>query len=132
MLSVGTILLEPERDEQGAIVRTKDGEIKYPRLRKFTRKNPDYPNIRVCANGSVGRQGQMMNSNGSFGQGCGVYAGAENTFVFVLVVAAAGGRAYACAFDQSKTARNKYLSRDLFYARGGFDCRCRVLMAPDL
>ena len=45
LLSVGTILLEPERDEQGAIMRTKDGEIKYPRLRKFTRKNPDYPNI---------------------------------------------------------------------------------------
>jgi len=28
LLSVGTILLEPERDEQGAIVRTKDGENK--------------------------------------------------------------------------------------------------------
>jgi len=45
LLSVGTILLEPERDAQGDIVRTDDGDIKYPRLRNFTRKNPDYPDI---------------------------------------------------------------------------------------
>ncbi len=45
LLSVGTILLEPERDENGAALRDDDGEIAYPRLRNFTRNNPDYPKI---------------------------------------------------------------------------------------
>ena len=44
LLIVRAFTLEPERDESGAIVYD-DGAISYPRLRSFTRNNPDYPEI---------------------------------------------------------------------------------------
>ena len=45
LLNVRAFTLEPERDEAGAIVYDDSGEISYPRLRTFTRKNPDYPEL---------------------------------------------------------------------------------------
>lgn len=45
LLGLGTITLESERDESGAIIYDKDGEAKFPRLRGYTRNNPDYPRI---------------------------------------------------------------------------------------
>ena len=45
LLTVRVFTLEPERDESGAIVWDDDGSIAYPRLRTFTRKNPDYPEL---------------------------------------------------------------------------------------
>lgn len=45
LLGLAIFTLEPERDESGAVVRDDDGEIEYPRLRGFTRNNPDYPNL---------------------------------------------------------------------------------------
>ena len=45
LLGLAIFTLEPERDESGAVVRDEDGEITYPRLRNFTRNNPDYPNL---------------------------------------------------------------------------------------
>ncbi|MEN0002357.1 MAG: sugar ABC transporter permease, partial [Pseudomonadota bacterium] len=45
LLGLAIFTLEPERDESGAVLRDDDGEIEYPRLRQFTRNNPDYPNL---------------------------------------------------------------------------------------
>ncbi len=45
LLTVRVFTLEPERDEGGALVYDDDGSIAYPRLRTFTRKNPDYPEL---------------------------------------------------------------------------------------
>lgn len=42
MLGLSVFVLEPERDAAGAVVMD-DGAIEYPRLRQFTRNNPDYP-----------------------------------------------------------------------------------------
>ncbi|MEM0947889.1 MAG: sugar ABC transporter permease [Pseudomonadota bacterium] len=44
LLGFAVFTLEPERDEAGNIV-VEDGEIQYPRLRSFTRRNPDYPHL---------------------------------------------------------------------------------------
>lgn len=44
LLNVQIFSLEPERDAAGHIVYD-DGEIAYPRLRSFTRNNPDYPHL---------------------------------------------------------------------------------------
>ena len=44
LLSVRAFTLEPERDDSGAIVY-QDGGIVYPRLRNFTRNNPNYPEL---------------------------------------------------------------------------------------
>ena len=43
LLGVGLLTLEPERDEAGEIARAEDGTPEYPRVRSFTRRNPDYP-----------------------------------------------------------------------------------------
>lgn len=46
MLGVGLLTIEPERGEQtGELVRDGDGNPTYPRVRTFTRNNPDYPGI---------------------------------------------------------------------------------------
>jgi len=45
LLGLAFFTLEPERDEAGDAVRTADGDLKYPRLRGFTRNNPDYPHL---------------------------------------------------------------------------------------
>ncbi len=44
LLGLSVFTLEPERDDAGNAV-VEDGEIQYPRLRNFTRNNPDYPNL---------------------------------------------------------------------------------------
>ncbi|MEX1058311.1 MAG: sugar ABC transporter permease, partial [Natronospirillum sp.] len=45
MLGLSTFILEPERDADGVVMRV-DGDVAYPRLRQFTRNNPDYPRLR--------------------------------------------------------------------------------------
>jgi len=45
LLGVGTITLDPLRDDAGAVQRAADGSPAYPRLREFTRANPDYPQL---------------------------------------------------------------------------------------
>ena len=45
LLAVSTLTLEPERDASGAVVLDDDGQPEYPRLRGYTRNNPDYPHL---------------------------------------------------------------------------------------
>ena len=45
MLGVGTLVLEPELNDDGSIRRNESGEPVYPRLRNFTRNNPDHPRL---------------------------------------------------------------------------------------
>jgi len=44
LLTIRPFTLEPDRDDSGALVY-EDGELSYPRLREFTRDNPDYPEL---------------------------------------------------------------------------------------
>lgn len=85
LLGVAVFTLEPERDESGAVVRDEDGEIEYPRLRTFTRNNPDYPKL----------QGKREWFSWQSGENRTVVLAADvvfmralvNTFLFVIVVA---------------------------------------------
>ncbi|MEL6405187.1 MAG: sugar ABC transporter permease [Chloroflexota bacterium] len=46
LLTMRLFTLEPLVDEEtGDIIRDEDGNIEYPRLREFTRNNPDYPQL---------------------------------------------------------------------------------------
>lgn len=45
LLGVGVLHLEPETDDAGQVVVDDSGQPEYPRLRSFTRNNPDYPNL---------------------------------------------------------------------------------------
>jgi multiple sugar transport system permease protein len=43
LLSISVLSIQPEVDDAGAVVRDADGTPEYPRVRTFTRNNPDYP-----------------------------------------------------------------------------------------
>lgn len=45
LLGVGTLVLQPETDEAGALVRDAKGELSYPRVRDYTRSNAEYPQL---------------------------------------------------------------------------------------
>ncbi|MEM9475998.1 MAG: sugar ABC transporter permease [Pseudomonadota bacterium] len=84
LLGLAVFTLEPERDEAGNAV-VEDGEIQYPRLRSFTRNNPDYPNL----------QGKREWISWQSGENRTVILASDvvfmkalvNTFTFVLIVA---------------------------------------------
>jgi multiple sugar transport system permease protein len=88
LLSVGTIVLEPERDASGAVLRDKDGEIEYPRLRTFTRNNPNYPKIdgmREWFSWQTGPNDELKRV--ILAKDVVFMRALKNTFVFVIVVA---------------------------------------------
>ena len=84
LLGLAVFTLEPERDEAGNAI-VEDGEIQYPRLRKFTRNNPDYPNLQGKREWFGWQSGEnrvvVLSSDVIFMKAL------VNTFTFVLVVA---------------------------------------------
>jgi multiple sugar transport system permease protein len=114
LLGVSTLTLEPERDASGAVVLDEDGQPEYPRLRSYTRNNPDYPHL----------QGKQE----WFGFGWGesrVYVLASdvvfmkalrNTFLFVLVVAPVqGGLALLLALMINQKLRGINFFRTVYF-----------------
>lgn len=88
LLSVGTILLEPERDASGEVIRDDEGEFVYPRLRNFTRNNPDYPHLdrmREWFSWQTGPNDELRRV--VLARDVVFMRALRNTFVFVLVVA---------------------------------------------
>ena len=85
LLGLAIFTLEPERDDAGNVVRDEAGEIEYPRLRNFTRRNPDYPQL----------QGKREWFSWQSGENRTVILASDvvfmkaliNTFFFVVVVA---------------------------------------------
>ncbi|MDV3253086.1 sugar ABC transporter permease [Devosia sp. BK] len=45
LLGVGTLVLEPEKAEDGSLIVSYSGELSYPRVREFTRNNPDFQHL---------------------------------------------------------------------------------------
>ncbi len=45
LLGVGTLVLEPEKGEDGSLIVSDKGELSYPRVRDFTRNNPDFQHL---------------------------------------------------------------------------------------
>ena len=45
LIGVGTLTVDPEKDAEGKTVIKPNGDVQYPRMRKFTRNNPDYKSI---------------------------------------------------------------------------------------
>jgi multiple sugar transport system permease protein len=43
LLSISVLSIQPEMDDAGAVVSDADGNPEYPRVRTFTRNNPEYP-----------------------------------------------------------------------------------------
>lgn len=88
LLSVGTIVLEPERDANGALIINDDGSIEYPRLRSFTRNNPEYPHLdrmREWFSWQTGPNNELKRV--ILARDVVFMRAMKNTFIFVLVVA---------------------------------------------
>ncbi|MEO0564501.1 MAG: sugar ABC transporter permease, partial [Chloroflexota bacterium] len=86
LLSLRFFTLEPERDATtGEVLRDEDGNIKYPRLRNFTRNNPDYPQLDGMQEWRSWQSGEnrtvLLASDVLF------WTALTNTFIFVVVVA---------------------------------------------
>ena len=43
LLSISVLTIKPEVDDAGAVVRDDAGDAQYPRVRTFTRNNPEFP-----------------------------------------------------------------------------------------
>lgn len=94
LLSVNTLTLEPTRDAAGDVVLDASGELSYPKVRSYTRKNPDYKHLK----------GMREWFRLSFGDSAYVVLARDvvfmkaltNTIVFVLVVAPLQGAIALC------------------------------------
>ncbi len=85
LLTVRPFMLDPEREPgTNTLVRNEEGAIVYPRLRDFTRNNPDYPQLdglREWKMWQVGdRQLVLLASDTTFLQAL------ANTVLFVIIV----------------------------------------------
>jgi len=114
LLGVAFFTLEPERDASGAVIRDENGEIEYPRLRTFTRNNPDYPNL----------QGKREWFSWQSGENRSVVLAADvvfmkalvNTFKFVLFVAPIqAGLALCLALLINQKLRGINLFRTIYF-----------------
>ena len=85
LLTVRLFTLEPEREASGAVIRNEDGNIEYPRLRNFTRNNPDYPQLNGLREFTSWQVGEnrlyLLASDAVF------LRAVLNTILFVIIVA---------------------------------------------
>lgn len=89
LLSISVLTIEPERDDAGAIVRDDDGEPEYPRVRSFTRNNPDYPQYDGMREWFRWHRGD--NAKVVVATDVVFWKSLRNTFMFVLIVAPVQG-----------------------------------------
>lgn len=115
LLSFGVLTLEPERDAAtGAIKREADGSPSYPRVRSFTRNNPNYPNL-------AGKQEWFSFQRGDnqvvvLAQDVVFLKALVNTFLFVLVVAPVqGGLALLLALMINQKLRGINAFRTIYF-----------------
>ena len=114
LLGVGVLTLEPERDDAGAVKLDKDGQPTYPRLRGYTRNNPDYPHLQGMQEWFSFERGEnrtyVLASDVVFMKAL------KNTFLFVLVVAPVqGGLALLLALMINQKLRGINFFRAVYF-----------------
>ena len=114
LLSISVLSIEPERDDAGEVVRDKDGEPKYPRVRSFTRNNPDYPHF-------IGMREWFRWHSGDTAKVIVVtdvvfWKSLRNTLMFVIVVAPVqGGLALGLALLINRHLRGINIFRTVYF-----------------
>ena len=94
LLSIGVLSIEPERDDAGAVMRDADGNPEYPRVRTFTRNNPDFPQyagMREWFRWHSGDTAKVVVATDVV-----FWKSLRNTLMFVLVVAPVQGGLALC------------------------------------
>jgi multiple sugar transport system permease protein len=114
LLSLGVLTLDPEKDESGAVKLDNDGQPIYPRLRGYTRNNPDYPRLQGMQEwfsfGHGEKRTYVLASDVVFMKAL------RNTFVFVLFVAPLqGGLALLLALMVNQKLRGINFFRAVYF-----------------
>ncbi|MDC1397935.1 sugar ABC transporter permease [Octadecabacter sp.] len=94
LLSISVLSIEPETDDAGQVVRDDAGEAQYPRVRTFTRNNPDYPQyagMREWFRWHWGETAKVVVATDVV-----FWKSLRNTLMFVLVVAPVQGGLALC------------------------------------
>ena len=94
LLSISVLSIEPEMDDAGQVVRDDTGEAQYPRVRTFTRNNPDYPQyagMREWFRWHWGETAKVVVATDVV-----FWKSLRNTLMFVLVVAPVQGGLALC------------------------------------
>ena len=85
LLSISVLTIEPERDDAGAVVLDDDASPTYPRVRTFTRNNPDFPQYAGMREWFRWHSGD--NAKVVVAKDVVFWKSLRNTLMFVLVVA---------------------------------------------
>jgi|TARA_B100000686_G_scaffold337500_1_gene408718 multiple sugar transport system permease protein len=114
MMTMRFYTLEPELDPNGNVVLDEDGNISYPRLRSFTRNNPDYPKLNGLREVHSWQVGQnrlyLLGSDVVFVRAL------LNTLLFVMVVAPLqGGLALLLALLINKRLPGINIFRTIYF-----------------
>ena len=114
LLDIGLLTIEPERDDVGKIVRGKNGEPSYPRVRSFTRNNPDYERydgMREWFRWHSGDEAKVVVAHDVV-----FWKALRNTVVFVLIVAPVqGGLALVLALLINQRLRGIGIFRAIYF-----------------
>lgn len=114
LLSIGILEVAPERDENGAAVRDASGEIVYPRVRNFTRDNPDYEEyagMREWFRWQSGETAKVVVATDVV-----FWKSLKNTLMFVLIVAPVqGGLALCLALLINQRLRGINIYRAIYF-----------------
>jgi multiple sugar transport system permease protein len=114
LLGVGMITLEPERDASGEIIRDDSGAPTYPKLRNFTRKNPEYPKLEGMREWTSWQSGE--NRTYVLTRDVVFMRAILNTLIFVLVVAPVqGGLALGLALLINQRLRGINVYRAIYF-----------------
>ena len=114
LLAISVLTIEPERDDAGKTVRDADGEAEYPRVRTFTRNNPDYPQyagMREWFRWHSGDDAKVVVVTDVV-----FWKSLRNTLMFVLVVAPVqGGLALVLALLINQRLRGINIYRAIYF-----------------
>lgn len=117
LLDIDTLTIEPERDDAGQVLRDDDGEIQYPRLRNFTRGNPEYEHLQGMREWFSWQSGpDDENRTVVLARDVVFMKAVVNTFIFVLVVAPLqGGLALGLALLINQRLRGINFYRAIYF-----------------
>jgi len=114
LLSINILSIEPEVDEAGVVIRDEQGNREYPRVRSFTRNNPDYPQysgMREWFRWHSGDTAKVVVATDVV-----FWKSLRNTIMFVLVVAPVqGGLALGLALLINQRLRGINIYRAIYF-----------------
>lgn len=114
LLSLDILTIEPQKTEAGDLLRDDDGNLTYPRVRTFTRNNPQHPELKGMREWFAWHSGVdrvvMLSSDVIFMKAL------VNTFTFVLIVAPLqGGLALLLALLINQKLRFINIYRTIYF-----------------